>query len=301
MDPQLTHQSLESFLYDLDRAVSWLRSFGIHSFQTRFSAYRKMLSVVLQHRRAGTAYKLPNLVPPEDYLMAFIQSTDLVGVWKTFQRRRGPRFVQKLLSSTTGPINPVQESPRGANSRDTLFELSVAAFFRSRKTPVLVGSNKDLILKFGSHTLFAECKRPRRVPGVRRAVEDSTEQLIKYFGASRRHNSKRLWGFIALDISLLVNPQHNVLTVPDVRSIGQLIDSFLTRFMQEHAKTLAIRSDERILGVLAFLKLLVFDTTQGRNLDCQKFGMFSHAEPNTPAFLVADELYRRLLPNLESV
>jgi hypothetical protein len=299
MDPQITHKSLESHLNDLDQALEWLKSFRIQPSQTRFRAYRTMVSTVLSHRRQGTTDQLPGRVPPENYQMALIQSADLVEVWKYLRRRRGDRFRQKLRSSVTGAANPIDESPLGANARDTLFELSVAAFFRDKKTAVLIGTNKDVILRFGRHTLFAECKRPRGVSGIPRAIEDSTKQLIKYFAAAKHYSSDTLWGFIAVDASLLVNPDHLVLKTPGVDSVGQKMDSELTAFMHEHRDSLEFQRDSRILGILIFLKRLAFDIRGVRYFDCQKVSMFSHghARPNTPTAFVAEELYQRLVPN----
>jgi hypothetical protein len=155
-----------------------------------------MLGLVLKHNRSPSLAELRNRVPPAEYRMALIQSTDLVGAWRAFERCRGERFKRKLRDAVTGPVDPVSETP-GANSRDLLFELSVGAFFRRRKDPVLVGTHKDVILKMDEEIFFAECKRPRSLPGVCRAMEDATRQIATHFESSHRKASTHLWGFVA--------------------------------------------------------------------------------------------------------
>jgi hypothetical protein len=293
--PQVTPQNLESFLADLDQALTWLRSLGVQISRTRFAAYRKALSLVLMHRLAGTLNQLPDIVPPDTYRIAFIQSTDLIEVWKAFEGCGSKRFNQKLRSAVTGPDNPIYENPSGPNARDLLFELCVAAFFRRRKTPVLIGTDKDVILRLGGFTVFAECKRPKRKSGVKKAIRDATSQLLRQFDRNRRAVSPR--GFIALDISIIANPQYNVMDGSSVSTISRGMDSIITEFFNEHSGSLEYRRDERILGILAFVKVLAFHTGANRHLDCQKVGMFSHAQPHSFAALLADQLYQRLLPN----
>jgi hypothetical protein len=66
--------------------------------------------------------------------------------------------------------------------------------------------------------------------------------------------------------------------------------------MDEHRGALSIVRDQRIVGVLLFLKLLAFDTREKRYFDCQKIGMFCHAQEGTHERIVADRLFERLLP-----
>ena len=137
-------QDLESFILDLDQALTWLGALGIQANQTRFNRYRKILGTVCEHRMAGTLAKLRLVVPLEQYRIAFIESTDLVAIAKTFGRIPGPRFREKVQVAVTGPVHPSDEKKSGPKARDFLFELSVAAFFRNRKFPVLTCTDKDL-------------------------------------------------------------------------------------------------------------------------------------------------------------
>jgi hypothetical protein len=141
----VTRQDLASFLTDFETACEWIYSFGVRPDQTRFSTYGSILSQVLRHRITNTLASLTAHLSVQEYQDAYIQSAELVDIWKAFCSHRGSKFAKKLRESVQGPINPRQEKKQGKNSRDTLFELSSAAAFRSQRIPVLVGCQTDLI------------------------------------------------------------------------------------------------------------------------------------------------------------
>jgi hypothetical protein len=58
-------QDLESFLCDLDEALSWAARLGVQPSRTRFGSYRKHLGTILEHRIAGNLEVLRSLVPLE--------------------------------------------------------------------------------------------------------------------------------------------------------------------------------------------------------------------------------------------
>jgi hypothetical protein len=161
--PTVKPQDLESVIGDLDGALAWLQTLGIQPNRTRFSEYRNTLAIVHKYRVAGKLKGLPAIVPPEKYRVAFIESTQLIAISKTPKLFRGPRVREKVRVAVTGPVSPYDEKKGGSNARDILFELSTAAFFRMRKIPVLISTDKDIILRISGCTIFVECKRPKSV------------------------------------------------------------------------------------------------------------------------------------------
>jgi hypothetical protein len=74
------------------------------------------------------------------------------------------------------------------------------------------------------------------------------------------------------------------------------LDAALERFIKKFGSALAYRRDKRILGVLVFLKVLGYHSLQSRHLNCEKLGLYVHAEPGSYEGILADGLYRVLLP-----
>jgi hypothetical protein len=287
-------QDQESFLLDLDQALTWLGVLGIQPNQTRFNRYREILGTVLEHRMAGTVDELRLVVPLEQYRIAFIESTDLIAIAKSFGRIRGPCFREKIRVAVTGPVHPLDEKKNGLKARDFLFELGVAAFFRSRKFPVLTYTDKDLITRVSGHILLVECKRPQSKNKVRRSIEKATRQLMKHFKNYKRGDMLR--GLIALDISSVMNPQRMYLNADSDEAIETEVNGLLAHFHTEFKSALRYRRDERILGVLVFAKVLGYHRSANQHINCLGRNIFIHARPGTYNAMLAEDFYRRLRP-----
>lgn len=295
MEPEAKRFSLEDFLKDLDAALDWLGVLGIARSHTRFSKYRSMLVDVFRLNRFGSIDELRKKVPPDDYRMALVEASDLIDIWRAFHRWRSERFKQKLREAVTGVVDPADENAE-SSPRDFLFELTVAAFFRMRRDPVLVGTHKDLVLRMDQETFFSECKRPKAESSVPRMMRRATKQIIGHFASSHRKTAGRMWGFIAIDISILANPGRLSLKLPGFEAINNAVDSCLIQFTNRQEPGLSYIRDSRIVGVLLFLKLLAFDTLEHRYVNCRKISMFCHAQERTAERAIADRLYNRLMP-----
>jgi hypothetical protein len=140
---------LNSVIKELDAALAWLGAMGIQP-NTRFNEYRKMLVTVRELLIARKLHELFRAVPLEHYRTAFIESSYLIEIARTFKSVRGSRFREKVRTAVSGPVHPQDEKRSGSKARDFLFELSVAAYFRRRRLPVLPCSEKDLITRLPS-------------------------------------------------------------------------------------------------------------------------------------------------------
>jgi hypothetical protein len=86
---------LDSLINNLNEALAWRGAMGIHQ-HTRFSEYQNKLVTVQNHRISGKLTELLHTVPLEHYRIAFIESSHLIAIAKTFKRVRGPRFKEKV-------------------------------------------------------------------------------------------------------------------------------------------------------------------------------------------------------------
>jgi hypothetical protein len=293
MNQPVVAQDLESLIQDIDEALGWLEAMGIEARRGRFGEYRRNLVTVLEHRRAGTLDKLPAIVPREHYRIAFIESTHLVAIAKSFRHIRGPRFREKVRDAAAGPAHPLNEKQSGSKARDLLFELSVAAFFRRRRLPVLIPRGKDLTVRMSGSTFLIECKRPQSAKKVRRSIEDATKQLMRHFQCYGKATAR--YGVIALDISVVANPQRDYLIADSVVAFVNGVNALFDRFHAEFKSALAYQRDPRILGILLFAKILGYHTQENRHINCEKFGICVHAQAGTYRASVADMFYNALL------
>jgi hypothetical protein len=293
MLPRVISQDLESLIQDIEEALTWLEQMGIQARRTRFGEYQRDLATVLEHRASGTVEKLPEIVPREKYRIAFIESARLVEVAKAFKRIPGPRFRQKVRLAAAGPAHPLDEKKSGSKARDFLFELSLAAFFRRRILPVIAWTQKDLIVRAAGATFLIECKRPQSKKGVKSSIKDATSQLVDHF---RRYKAGvDRYGMVALDISVVANPQSAYLVVDSIGTLVREVDTLFERFHAEFESALRYHRDKRILGILLFAKILGYHTSENRHINIEKFGVCFHAQPSTFRGILADKFYDALI------
>lgn len=296
MPDLVTRQDLASFITDLEAACKWIYSYGLQPHQTRFSTYGDILSQVLHHRITNTLTSLTAQVSVQQYQDAYIQSAELIDIWQTFHAHRGNKFAAKLRESVQGPNNPRQERA-GRNSRDTLFELSMAAVFRSHGIPVLVGRQIDLISRFQGYPLLCECKRPRAQSGLERSARGASRQL--QIASQRYPRAIKPRQIIAMDISLLRNPNYLFLQGPSAFSIGQNIDSQMKSFFHSRASAIGRKLNNDIICVLASLRALAHDTSENRHLNCHKIGVLIYQRQGTSGYYLAEALQEALAPSFD--
>jgi hypothetical protein len=286
-------RDLTSVINELDGALAWLGAMGIRP-NTRFNEYRKTFVTVHEHLIAGKLAELPGLVTLAHYRTAFIESSYLIEIAKTLDRLRGPRFSEKVRKAVSGPVHPQDEKKSGSKARDFLFELSVAAYFRRRGLPVTLWSERDLITRVPNCTILIECKRPQSEKKVARSIQDATKQLIEHFENYPRGFVR--YGFIALDISVVMNPERMFVLGDSYDAINQEADSLFHRLLKDFGLALSYRRDKRVLGVLAFAKVLAYCEPQNCSLSLHKIQPYIHAPRGSHEATLAEELCNYFSP-----
>ena len=209
-----------------------------------------------------------------------------LGSWKS------PRFVEKLRLAVEGSPDPRQEKMSGLKARDILFELSVAAFFRARKIPVLIGFGRDGILRFESERLLVECKRVRSSKAVKAAIEKAIEQINRRLTRRKPHGG---FGLIALDISLLMNPKQLFLVPHNEIELQHAVEETMKSFSMDNDRHLSATNNPRMLGTLVFFKTAGFDRTNSRYLSIFKTDFKYAGEPNSYTEFLARRFHHKLL------
>ena len=138
MSNLVTRQSLSTYLSELDAACDWLYSLGVQPHQTRFAKYKNDLSEVLRNRIADTLHELPKIVSVQQFLDAFIESGELIDIWKAFAGHSNGCVLRKIRAAVKGHPDPAHRgaSPRRpAATRNRAREKSAgAAGCRERRT-----------------------------------------------------------------------------------------------------------------------------------------------------------------------
>jgi hypothetical protein len=103
------------------------------------------------------------------------------------------------------------------------------------------------------------------------------------------------YGMVALDISVVANPQSAYLVVDSIGTLVREVDTLFERFHAEFESALRYHRDKRILGILLFAKILGYHTSENRHINIEKFGVCFHAQPGTFRGILADKFYDALI------
>jgi hypothetical protein len=294
MPHRLTHDTLESVIVKLADSCAWVESLGLRIGRTRFVEYLRILREVSAHRFPGKIDQLSTKIGQIQYQDAYIESTYLIDIWNVFRRCRGSHFLEILMRSLGGNANPRTDKTLTSSSQDTLFELSLAATFRSFGIPVLVGRQTDILARFRGQQLYCKCKRPRKPTSFERNIKDAASQLRNRIQLSNR--STKPHAIIALDVSFLLNPDRNVILGRDFDSIINQINLLMKRFNTDHGAQINQRVGRRILCVVSSFRCLTYFPTENRHMSCHKIAMHICQLPGTSEFELARKLLLALTP-----
>ena len=103
-------------------------------------------------------------------------------------------------------------------------------------------------------------------------------------------------GLIALDISIVMNPQRMYLNADSDEAIETEVNGLIAHFHTEFKSALGYRRDAKILGVLVFAKVLGYNRSANQHINCLGRNIFIHARRGTYNAMLAEDLYRRLRP-----
>jgi hypothetical protein len=107
--------------------------------------------------------------------------------------------------------------------------------------------------------------------GSKKFNQDATSQLVDHF--MRYKAGVDRYGMVALDISVVANPQSAYLVVDSIGTLVREVDTLFERFHAEFESALRYHRDKRILGILLFAKILGYHTAENRHITKNKIGL----------------------------
>ena len=102
------------------------------------------------------------------------------------------------------------------------------------------------------------------------------KQLIEQFKNYPRRIARH--GFIAMDISVVTNPQRMFVIGDSIDAINHRVDTLFRRLLEDFAPALQYERDKRILGVLAFAKVLAYCILENCYISFDKIQPYIHGQ-----------------------
>lgn len=217
----------------LDNAIVWLNDRGIRIPVTgRFHEYQRTLNQACRARLAGINNQ--EAAPPPDLHELFTALCEASDIWQIRhlpedQIEQNAALVQRLINGTSSYTTAPQHDP----GRDTQFELMTASLFARGGATIELGKPADVMTIIGHWPVAIECKRPTTIPALRSRIEDAYRQF-------RRHDEHGLNAvrIIAIDLSVLLNPNFDVLIAQTNSHASELIDDHMRQLFERASEEL---------------------------------------------------------------
>lgn len=241
--------TFNSALETLSELDDWLTSLGIPPKKDRWHGATETIAKARAQRehieRGGKIVPIPNYVP------ALFEALEVLLVKRAFSNGRSPALKDKLSRAVGGPDSPATERPKNSGARNTMFELVLAADWKTAGADLELGE-PDIRVRFGGATFAVECKRPFSAHSVRANIHDAASQLGVLLD-SPEHTSS--FGVVAVSLSRVFNPETRPWSAPErkgVDTINQALIDLIERHKHEW-KWNTERFHRRIAAVMFYL------------------------------------------------
>lgn len=268
--------SFQSLADHLERAIAWLEELGVSVTNTRLEQYRRAMNALATHFEAGT---LSQLFPESDsrkqqqaynrYFSYFYEAMEMISIYDGLAQIQDPHFLLQLRSLAKGPHFISEETARSTISRDTAFELLIAAHLMRLGLPPESLPPADILFRFRNKNIVVECKRPSSSEMINRRIEDGFKQI------RNRANSglaAKIRGIVAVDLSKVIDPENEILWVEDQKDIYGVLSRLIDQFTESNNHEWPRLKDVRSIGIIIRIARMVFIKKTKMAVYCQQFG-----------------------------
>jgi hypothetical protein len=218
--------ALQSALDDLADLDQWLMSLEIPLREDRCHAAAAMVRKSQEQRvlveAGGRSMPIGNYVP------GLFEALELLLVKRAFSRNPSPVLREKLLRAVSGPVSPAEETAKNSGARNTMFELTLAADFKTSGADVELSSS-DFLLRLSQGTFANECKRPFSTRSVRANVHEAASQLATLLDSPEHVSS---FGVIAVSLNRVFNPNARPWRAPEGLGVQRLNEELMKLIYQ---------------------------------------------------------------------
>jgi hypothetical protein len=236
---------METFKYSdlllrLEGFDAWLTKLGLtprpnDRIHEAFKILRKAEEASRKGRETGAYID----IQPKDWF-PIIEALEAHDVFTAFKNDPSPAIGAALKRAMSGPIQPIDESPKNRDGRNIWFELALAAEWRLRGASVIV-EEPDLRLTRDNISFLVACKRPAKEQSIHANILDAIEQLQQNLDKT----PQGAFGVAAISLGCVFNPGDKVFS-GEVNALGDL----LANQLDKHSRYLRSVDDPRICCVM---------------------------------------------------
>lgn len=277
---------------EFDKAISWIRSFGLDPHKGRFSDYHKALAALAQVKTLKDARRVLVKLEYAELVNALYEVKELVMIYRGFSNLNVPGLRGKLREYIKGPRSTERETLRSHKPRDFGFELRIGAHFAASSFKVDYPNSADLQIDHDDKTVFVECKRPSSIESLEERVKDAFDQLTERYENCTGGKPKR--GIVALSISKLKNPHNKLVLANTGETLGKMLSATIKRFAIEHQMYWERELDIRTIGLIIHFQTTALIEDLNLITPAQRFGWWYKALHRSSDYYNFHDITRKL-------
>ena len=164
---------------------------------------------------------------------------------------------EKFKQFIKGPAHYSDENPNSSSNvaRNIAFELLIAVKLASSGLTIDFGTNADLSIDHDKYKIFVECKRPQYKHQINSNIKGAFKQLKNRY--KTYNGSKDVFGFVALSVSKVINPDLDILVTPNSFLMHSYVEKLLDEFHNEHKNKYLNPGDNRSIGMIVYFSMPV--------------------------------------------
>ena len=188
----------DHIIKELPKIIEWMEALGLPARNSRYARYERHINKFYREGRDPLSEEGKQLF--KELNQAYRECVDIYLVHKCFVDEKHPNFITTLSKVLKG--QDVPDLDVAGASRNFLFELLVAARFRSAGYAIDFDDTSDVVAKRDGVIVRAECKRLVSEAQLEKRINFAADQLEK---AMTRADEKAV-GIVYSDVSSCVLP-----------------------------------------------------------------------------------------------
>lgn len=252
----------------LTRAVEWLQGFGVRTDGTRLAHYHRAIKDLTVASERGDPAELKAMWPQA--ANALYEANEYVTIHRSFADGRHDAFVSARLEALAGgPLSYADENRSSGNRpRNLMFELLVGARLVDSGLGLVPSARTDVETSIEGLRLVIECKRPQTEAKVERRTKDARDQLLAKMAEGAGDSAL---GIVALDITKLTNPEHDLLVRVPADAGTEALATYLIGFFHERSKFFSQIASQHVVALLLRISILAHFTGERSPTYCQQW------------------------------
>jgi len=262
----------EVILQRLDTALNRCSDLGLGEMvnNSRFSQYRrwleKLIGIVRKTGPTGINHELRDeiLKHKAEYLASLVESMEFGEVMQHLSQMDRDVLSSKLVDVLQGPFLPRGENATSNKSRNTLFELNLAALLKRAGFSPELPPHPDVRCCVAQTPLFFECKRPFSGKKVEKRIKEAGKQLENDI---RDCGTADTYGVVAISFAKLFSPSQIPIPILNEQIARQFMDSWLMDVAERTKNAWGRFQQSSAIGCILFHLRGIFENAANGRFD----------------------------------